>query len=379
MPFRIPGAGYRPATLIRIGVLVAIPSIVLWLAVNSYFGSQNSLSGIPAPEFQGIHRWLNSEPLSLAGLKGKVVLVDFWTYTCVNCIRTFPYLTDWHSRYAEDGLVIVGMHSPEFDFEKITENVAASAQEAGLVYPIAQDNDFATWQAYGNRFWPAKYLVDKDGVIRYTHFGEGKYRETEKKIRELLEEAGASLSDKPLGAPLVAAAGASLASRGSPLGMTRELYGGYSRNGSRSGRFVAHPEYYDGPERTLDYHDPGSHENHKIYLQGRWFSGLESLRHVGESPGFQDYLGIRFSAASVNAVVNPTVDKPFRVRVTLDGRTLTQQEAGLDIQIEDGQSFFTVGEGRLYNLVSLPGFSDHELRLIPKSAGFALFAFTFGS
>lgn len=209
--------------------------------------------------------------------------------------------------------------------------------------------------------------------------GEGKYRETENKIRQLLEEAGASLSDEPLGAPLVAAAGASLASRGSPFRLTRELYGGYSRNGSRSGRYIAHPQYYDGPERALDYDDPGGHKNDKIYLQGRWFSGLESLRHARQSPGLQDYLGIRFSAATVNAVVNPTGDESFQVGVTLDGRPLTQQEAGLDIMFEDGQSFFTVDGGRLYNLVSLPRFSEHELRLIPKSAGFALFAFTFGS
>jgi len=129
---------------------------------------------------------------------------------------------------------------------------------------------------------------------------------------------------------------------------------------------------------VADYRDPGSRQNHKIYLQGLWFSGLEALQHARQSPGFQDYVAIKFSAASVNAVVNPKGDEPFQVRVTLDGRPLTQQEAGVDIQIEDSQSFFTVDEGRLYNLVSLPRFSEHELRLIPKSADFALFAFTFG-
>ena len=211
MPFWDSRASFRPASLARIGMWAAIPAVVIWLVVTSYFGGQNGFTGVPAPEFQGIHKWLNSEPLTIAGLKGKVVLVDFWTYTCINCIPTFPYLANWNSRYAEDGLVIVGMHSPEFEFEKITANVAASARSAGLVYPIAQDNSFATWNAYGNRFWPAKYLVDKDGVIRYTHFGEGSYRATEEKIRYLLEEAGADLSGKPLGAPLVAAAGASQA------------------------------------------------------------------------------------------------------------------------------------------------------------------------
>ena len=379
MPFRFPGPDYRPSALVRIGLFLAVPAIAVWFVATSYFGGQGGLSGTKAPEFQGIHQWLNSPPLTLAGLKGKVVLVDFWTYTCVNCIRTFPYLKDWNARYSADGLVIVGIHSPEFEFEKITENVAASAQEAGLVYAIAQDNDFDTWNAYGNRFWPAKYLIDKDGVIRYMHFGEGKYRETENKIRELLEEVGANLKDVPLGAPLVAAAGASLASRGSPFGLTRELYGGYIRNKSQSAGYLAHPEYYAGPETVVDYRDPGGHQNHKIYLQGLWFSGLEALQHARQSPAFEDYVAIKFSAASVNAVVNPKGKEPFQVRVTLDGRPLTQEEAGLDIQIEDGQSFFTVDQGRLYNLVSLPRFSDHELRLIPGSADFALFAFTFGS
>ena len=131
----------------RIGMFIAIPALVLWLVVIPFFNAGSGLNGTPAPEFQGIHKWLNSEPLTLAGLKGKVVLVDFWTYTCINCIRTFPYLKDWNARYAEDGLVIVGVHAPEFEFEKLTANVAANAQEAGLGYPIAQDNDFATWRA----------------------------------------------------------------------------------------------------------------------------------------------------------------------------------------------------------------------------------------
>ncbi|PKB63559.1 MAG: hypothetical protein BZY80_06680 [SAR202 cluster bacterium Io17-Chloro-G2] len=383
MPFRLPvglsGAGYRPHTLIRVSLFLAVPAIILWWVASSYFGGPSSLSGSKAPEFQGIHQWLNSPPLTLAELQGKVVLVDFWTYTCVNCIRTFPFIKDWNARYSGDGLVIVGMHSPEFGFEKITENVASNARDAGLVHPIAQDNDFATWNAYGNRFWPAKYLIDKDGVIRYTHFGEGKYRETEKKIRELLEESGASVEDVPLGAPLVAAVRSSLASRGSAFGLTRELYGGYLRNNSQRAGYVSHSEYYEGPERVVEYLDPGGHKNHKIYLQGLWFNGLEALQHARQSPGFEDYVGIKFSAASVNAVVNPQGNEPFQVRVTLDGRPLTQQEAGMDIEIEDGQSFFTVDEGRLYNLVSLPRLSGHELRLIPRSAGFALFAFTFGS
>ena len=143
-----------------------------------------------APEFGGIDAWINGGPLTMAELRGKVVLIDFWTYTCINCIRTYPYLKQWNSRYADDGLVIVGVHTPEFDFEKVYDNVVEATQNDALVWTMAQDNDYITWRRYSNRFWPAKYLIDKDGVVRYTHFGEGAYAETEAVIRELLAEAG---------------------------------------------------------------------------------------------------------------------------------------------------------------------------------------------
>src|SRR3989338_2253577 len=136
-----------------------------------------------APEFAGIATWINSEPLTLEELKGKVVLVDFWTYSCINCIRTLPYLKDWHEKYADDGLVIIGVHAPEFEFEKDEKNVQKAINDFGLKYPIVQDNDFATWRAYNNRYWPAKYFIDKEGYIRYTHFGEGAYDESEKVIQ----------------------------------------------------------------------------------------------------------------------------------------------------------------------------------------------------
>ena len=153
------------------------------------------LVGNLAPEFLQIDSWINSEPLTMEELRGRVVLIDFWTYTCVNCIRTFPYLRDWHAKYADRGLTIVGVHAPEFAFERVRENVVESAMEHGLTYPIAQDNDFKTWRAYFNRFWPAKYLIDQDGVVRYSHFGEGDYDVTEREIRRLLEETGADVSD----------------------------------------------------------------------------------------------------------------------------------------------------------------------------------------
>ena len=148
-----------------------------------------------APELRDTGAWINSEPFTLASRRGEVVLLDFWTYTCINCQRTLPYMKSWHEKYGDAGLVVLGVHTPEFQFEELLENVQEAVDEFGLLYPIVQDNDYGTWRAFSNRYWPAKYLIDKDGFIRYTHFGEGRYEQTEQWIRALLEEAGADLSE----------------------------------------------------------------------------------------------------------------------------------------------------------------------------------------
>ncbi|MBV7483103.1 thioredoxin family protein [Bordetella sp. BOR01] len=145
---------------------------------------------VAAPEFTGIEKWLNSEPLTLQSLRGKVVLVDFWTYTCINCIRTLPYVTRWHQAYKDQGLVVVGVHTPEFAFERSTSNVLKALDRLGIKYPVAQDNRYATWDAYRNQYWPAAYLIDKQGRIAYRHFGEGNYQETEAEIQRLLAQPG---------------------------------------------------------------------------------------------------------------------------------------------------------------------------------------------
>ena len=341
-------------------------------------GPRGGQVGNVAPDFVGIAGWVGAEPLSMAGLQGKVVLIDFWTYTCVNCIRTLPYLRDWHRKYADRGLVIVGVHSPEFTFEEDRENVARAMRNHSLEYPVAQDNDFQTWRAYGNQAWPSKYLIDARGYVQYTHRGEGAYAETEAKIRELLLEAGADLRDvevdtspEPAYDPVVFAADFR-------TGLTRELYGGYLRS-SLGGYYVAQPEYHSNSDRVLDYVDPGDHQNHFIYLQGPWFSGPESLVHARESESYQDYIAIRFIARSVNAVIEPRVREPFEVQLTMDGRPLRPEEAGADVTFQDGRSFVVVDEPRMYQLVELSVFADHELKLSAKSEGFALFAFTFGA
>jgi len=332
-----------------------------------------------APEFAKIYNWINSEFLTMEELRGKVVLIDFWTYTCVNCIRTFPYLREWNEKYKDKGLTIIGVHTPEFGFEKVTKNVLASTVNYNLTWPMAQDNDFGTWLAYGNRVWPAKYLVDAGGIVRYTHFGEGAYLDTEEQIRKLLEEAGVSLDDVEIGNPDEPTADSRAYSSDRSIGITREIYGGFQRNSSLQGIYVAHERYYDGPSQTLHYVDPGDHQNQFMYLQGPWTNGLEKLKHARETQDNSDYIGLKFFATSVNAVIDPESGPPFDVQVTIDGRPLTAEEAGSDLILEDGRSFFIVDKARLFEVVALPEFGGHELKLSANSPDFAFFAFTFGA
>ena len=221
----------------------------------SLTGSSGGEVGDTAPEFSGITQWLSSDPLTMEGLRGQVVLIDFWTYTCINCIRTLPYLIEWNEKYADKGLTIVGVHAPEFEFEKVTENVIEASAELGVVWPVAQDNDFRTWRSYNNRFWPAKYLIDANGLVRYRHFGEGAYDETEEQIRNLLTEAGvdvAGVAANPDTGPAFdpRAQGTSRADQ-----QTREIYGGW---GSECVRVLHRGRALPRGRRRRDAGVPGS-------------------------------------------------------------------------------------------------------------------------
>ena len=338
-----------------------------------------------APELVGIEGWINTEPFTLESLRGKVVLIDIWTYTCINCIRTFPFLKDWYEKYADQGLVIVGVHTPEFDFEKIRKNVVEAAGKHGLLWPIVQDNDFATWDSYENQFWPAKYLIDKDGYIRYSHFGEGAYSETEEKIQELLNEAGSGVGDILVNRSPEREVDLRALTSNPSESVTRELYAGVKRNYSvvrsrRAPPYVRHDEFYDQPEADILYQDPGAHTNHFIYLQGLWHNGLESLTHARETNSFEDYMVIAFVATSVNVVMTPEGGSPYQVRITIDDDPLASGHAGSDIRYDDeGNSYVLVDEPRMYRLVETSEFDGHELKLSSNSADFSVFAFTFGA
>jgi cytochrome c biogenesis protein CcdA/thiol-disulfide isomerase/thioredoxin len=298
-----------------------------------------------APDFTGNERWFNTRdgrPLSLRELRGKVVLVDFWTYTCINCVRTLPYLRAWHSRYADDGLVIVGVHTPEFTFERDPGNVAGAIKREGLKYPVAQDNAYRTWEAYGNRYWPAKYLIDARGHVRYTHFGEGEYARTERNIRTLLRDAGSTR---------LGAAARTTAQVPSDAA-TPETYLG----AARAERFLPEPPQagtgrYDAPPAAAL---PESH----FALDGTWTVDGESA-----TAGKDASIRASVSGKRVFLVMSSRGNRSRSVRVLVDGRPYRTIE---------------VRRQKLYTLVSLPRMERRvplELRFDPGVSGYA---FTFG-
>ena len=336
-----------------------------------------------APEFGGIDAWINGNPLTMEELRGQVVLIDFWTYTCINCIRTFPFLKQWHSRYADDGLVIVGVHAPEFEFEKVYENVVDATKEHALDWTMAQDNDFVTWRRYSNRFWPAKYLIDKDGVVRYTHFGEGGYAETEDVIRELLAEADPSFlsNNLPLPEDQTIDPGFLIARDAE---VTRELYGGYDRGEGDllygQGGYVQQMQYFQNKDQVSDFTISENQLPHKINFQGLWHVGPESSTHGRMTESFEDYLSLIYSATSVNAVLISESGEPYKVRVTVNDEYLTDANKGSDIVIgADGESYIWVTTPDLYNVISNDSYVRREnLKMSSNSPDFGLFAFTFG-
>ncbi|HLH13939.1 MAG TPA: cytochrome c biogenesis protein DipZ [Solirubrobacteraceae bacterium] len=307
-----------------------------------------------APGFTDTQDWFNTpggRPLTLAGLRGRVVLVDFWTYTCINCIRTLPYLKAWNAAYAHDGLTIVGVETPEFQFEKEASNVRDAIAQFGLRYPVVQDNDMGTWNAYGNEYWPADYLIDAKGQVRYATFGEGEYEKTETAIRALLAEAGHRVG-----------------SRGHPTGVvvpseiaTPETYMGTARGQG----------WIDGPKSgTHDYGPPPAAQlplNDFAY-SGTWKIGeqqAEALSHAG--------VDMEFDAKRVYLVLSSPGERPLAVKVLLDGRPIPAADEGADVH--DG--LVTVRRQRLYSLVSLPGDQRHRLSL-RFADGLSGYDFTFG-
>jgi cytochrome c biogenesis protein CcdA/thiol-disulfide isomerase/thioredoxin len=304
-----------------------------------------------APDFTNIASWLNSEPLTLANVKGKVVLVDFWTYSCINCQRTQPYLNAWYSKYKDAGFEIIGVHAPEFAFEKVPENVKRAIADENILYPVALDNDFATWRAYRNQYWPAKYLVDKDGQVRYTHFGEGAYDETERTIQALLKESGNAVT-----APLEAAQKGSSVRRG----QTPETYLGYDR----AARFMNTEQFV--ADKPVTYTTAQSVNSDSWSLGGSWQMGGESSQSLAQDTT----LTLKFSARYVHLVMSGPPGA--RITTTVAGQLVPD---GTDSK----NSSVTLDGPRLYTLVSLNQFMTDQTLKLTFPAGVTINAFTFGS
>src|SRR5262245_26384414 len=306
-----------------------------------------------APDFTGTQDWFNTrgdQPLSLSDLRGKVVLIDFWTYTCINCIRTLPYLEAWQQRYGRDGFTVVGVHSPEFPFEKDAGNVQAAIHQNHLTYPVVQDNDLGTWDAWGNQYWPADYLVDAQGNVRDAHFGEGDYAETERAIRTLLQEAGQS----NLGPGARATAQAPSAGETTP-----ETYLGAARAQGWVTPVQSGEQDFGAP--------PGQLAANQFAYSGHW--GITDEDATARAGG---RIEMEFNARRVFLVLG-SPDRARHIQVLLDGKPIPAKLAGDDVK----NGVAAVGAQRLYRLVDLPAVAQHRLSLI-FDPGISGYAFTFG-
>lgn len=323
-----------------------------------------SMMGMHAPEFPlyGKDRWINTEPLTMKNLRGKIVVVDFWEFTCINCIRTLPYLKGWHARYAPHGVVIVGVHTPEFEFGKNRAEVERAVRDFGLTYPIVLDSDYEIWRLYANSYWPRKYIVAPDGKIVHDHIGEGGYAETEQVLQDLIKAAHPEATLPPLLTPVRPedAPGAFCLPR------TPELYTGLGR-----GRFGN----ADFPATGEPFQDQGKHAEGYVYLEGIWT--LEDERAT--SAGTDGHLAIRFTGNEVNAVMRGPEGKRIRVAISIDGRPLARGEAGGDVVVEENSSYLDITVGRMYRLIDDAAYGTHELELAPAEPGVSIYAFTFGS
>jgi cytochrome c biogenesis protein CcdA/thiol-disulfide isomerase/thioredoxin len=315
------------------------------------------------PPISGATKWFNSPPLTSESLRGRVVLVDFWTYSCINCLRTLPFLKAWNEKYRDQGLVIIGVHSPEFAFEKDQRNVEQAVHDLGITYPVAMDNQYTIWNAYKNQYWPAHYLIDAQGRIRDRHFGEGAYRETEQMIQALLKEAHHGVL--AVGDGLVQAAGSGAMAAAADMQRSPESYVGYARQQN-----LVSPEAVKR-DVVAQYSAPRKLEPDQWALTGKWRVTSESAAAL--SPG--SAISYRFRGRDLHLVLGSLNGKPVRFRVSLDG-SAPGTDHGVDI---DAQGNGVIREQRLYQLIRQSGkFADHTFRIEFIDPDAEAFAFTFG-
>lgn len=356
------------ATRHRLGKSLIAAALFLMLSAP---GVRAGDAGRPAAPELDCQVWLNSPALKLSQLRGKVVLIDFWEYTCINCIRTFPYLRRWNRLYGPLGLVVIGVHTPEFAFAKNPARVAEATRRFGFTFPIAVDSDYRMWNAFRNDAWPSKYLIDQYGRIALNHVGEGDYADFEARIQELLKEANPKLdfadarfripNDEPqLG--------------GACRRPTPETYLGYAR-----GDRMANPGGYR-PLSKAAYRVPGTIPLDRFVLNGEWLATPEFVRHTLATKEPVDYLGLSYRAKSVYLVAGSDDRSSKPLYLTQDGKPLAKNGRGVDVQVDSGgRTYIALAGKRMYYLVNNPTFEEHEVRLYATMPAISLYSFTFGN
>ena len=352
-----------PLLIALLAIAGAIALLELQKPNNPSVSSE--IAGLGASEKAGIYPaareitnpsgFINADNITVSQFVGKkVVLVDFWTYSCINCQRTTPYLNAWHSKYNDKGLQIIGIHSPEFEFEKDYENVKKAVKKFGIEYPVVLDNDYATWAAYKNRYWPRKYLIDIDGFIVYDHIGEGAYEETELKIQELLEERMERLGmNESISIQIEREKGFDAVPK------TPEIYFGSARNEL----FANGMQFTTGIQTHAE---PNETQANRFYLSGEWNVQPEYAENNGSAA-----IILHYRAKSVYFVAQGEAT----VEITIDGMPLKAK--GSDVFELDGKTLFKTGDSRLYSLVEEPSYGEHVLRLDIKG-NLKAYTFTFG-
>jgi len=333
--------------------------------------------GTPAPDFTGPKVWINSTPLSLKKeLRNKVVLVDFWEYTCINCIRTLPALRRIYTRYKPYGFEIIGVHAPEFDFAYKPENVRFGTKRQRIPWPVVVDSDFSIWRAYDSNSWPNKFLIGSNGIISRQHGGEGAYGELERQIRAEIKK------EHPKAAFPAAWTIPADEDDFSPSrcgAMSEETYVGTTR-GSRWGGEIANREGFQ-PGKTVSYVSAPQQVRRGFSAHGLWKNNPDDFEHARSTPAPQDYIGIRYVGSEVYVVMNLKKGAgPSRVYVTRDRKPVPAARRGVDVQGDArGRTFIDLREGRMYYAIHGEDAGPHELRLSPTEPGVAINSFTFGN
>jgi cytochrome c biogenesis protein CcdA/thiol-disulfide isomerase/thioredoxin len=343
--------------LLNLGYMILQESGVRPLTVvsQSNIRTANYLEGglwrpYKAPEIGGIEEWINASALKISALKGRVVLIDFWTYSCINCIRTIPYLNDWYKKYHQQGLVIIGVHTPEFDFEKNATNVQNAVRRYGIKYPVALDNLFVTWQNFANHYWPAHYLINQNGEVVYEHFGEGNYETTENNIRFLL---GGDKINPPINSEEV-----------QNNNLTPETYLGYERADTNFSPVLT-------PNHSSEYHFTDKLASDAWELEGFWQVNADKISATQANAS----LRIHFNARKIFLVMGSRTKNNVPVSLLLNGKPLLITQQGRSVI----NSQLVVDKYFLYEAISLPKFSHGVLQITPQEPGLDIYTITFGS